>query len=235
MSFVKLPPGTPAKPAGPARRARAAELKTTIAHERVMGATIAEICARHELGRRRAIRLLESRECQEEIEQFRNRTYEAGSRAVFKFLLNADRIADGMIDTALDPTDKNHHDARKFILGHVLPQQHKHAGDVNVSVSMPNNVVIQLAEAVQGANRAFGQAGGPPDEPPRVIEGREALPDYELPTGAEALAQLETTPSLDARHEGEPVGIHEEGTASPVNGHDPAESGADDDSDEDWA
>ena len=165
---------TPTEQPATERAPRATDAtKDTVADHVLMGTGVGELA--RQLGYTPAglRNLINSEDVQQRIASRRARLMEAGSRAYFRFLMNADRLAQDQLTEALDPGSHNQYRARTWILECIMPKRTASQADVNVSLAINHEVVVGLRDALTATAKVLDaeHIGYPV-----LLEGKKALP-----------------------------------------------------------
>ena len=155
------------------------ELKELVARQVAQGLTTAEVATANRITPKRARSIIQHPEVQDLIDQQRTRLLDAGSRAMMRFLMNADTLADAQLACALDPGDPNSYKARTWILDRIIPQRSNQGGEVQVNLAINQEVMVGIREALDTSAKVLDQPMGHV----KLVPGKEALPsiDTEMP------------------------------------------------------
>jgi hypothetical protein len=157
----------------PLERSLTPQLRDTLADQAILGMGSAELAELHQVDVAKMRRWLSADSVRQRVEERRERLLAMASRAHFRFLMVADDLARAQVNEALDPSSPNQYKARTYILDRVLPTRHAVGGEQTINVQINNQVLGELAAAVQGANSA--RLGGTSGSP-MLIAGKDALP-----------------------------------------------------------
>jgi hypothetical protein len=161
-----------------------AELKRLVAWELAAGHSISELAERHSYTPRGMSKLCRSPEVQKLVEEEQARVMAAGERTLFKFMLHADALAQGMVDDALNASSPRQMEARKYILDRIVPTRSTQQAGVNLNLQITREVVRELGEAMKGLkDRPLRSLDI--ESTPHLIAGKEAFADEETITDAE--------------------------------------------------
>jgi anion-transporting ArsA/GET3 family ATPase len=149
------------------------ELRETIADQVFLGMSTLEIARLHTLDPSYVRRQLATAVVKRRVNQRREQVMAQAGRAYFRFLMVADQLAEAQVREALDPTSPNQYRARVYILDQVLPKRSITAGETTTNIQVNTQVLTELRDAVQGAQRARElEVHGAPS----LIPGKQALP-----------------------------------------------------------
>lgn len=160
------------------------QLKQLIAGELAAGHSVVEIAERHGYSPRGMARLCRTKEVQGLVEAEQARLLQASDRIMFRFLLHADALAQGMVEDATNPSSPRQMDARKYILDRILPSRSTSQGGVNVNLAITKELVKDLSEAM-GSLGQRGYRAYTIEASPHLHEGKDVFveDDAELPGG----------------------------------------------------
>ena len=145
----------------------------TIADQVLLGAGTGELAEALGYSPGGMRRLIQSPAIQDRLGKRRQHLLEAGARQFFRFLMNADRLAQDQLRDALDPGSKDNYKARTWILERIMPQRQQQSGEVNVALAINNEVMVQLGEALKATSSSLA---GAHTGTPVLLEGKKALP-----------------------------------------------------------
>lgn len=166
------------------------DLKELVARQVAQGLTTAEVATANGLTPTRARSIIQHPETKQLIEQQRTRLLDAGSRAMMRFLMNADTLADMQLQVALDPGDPNSYKARTWILDRIIPQRTNQGGEVHVNLAINQEVMVGIKEALDSSSKVLDST---PMGHVKLVPGKEALPSINTDMSTDPEPALSTS------------------------------------------